>query len=95
MFALPSSASTAANVDDEDDDIYETAFSLNESTIFEVLEPGIYVAMRSPPNSIEHFFVGAVVDQGVAKENIRDANGHFIVEGKYFAIIHYLQMKER
>ena len=32
------------------------AFALNHDTVFEFVEPGTYVCMRSPTNDIESFF---------------------------------------
>ena len=41
-------------IDDEQD---EPAFQLNQDTIFELVEPGTFVGIRSPPNAIEPFFI--------------------------------------
>ena len=55
------------NVDDEYD--YEKAFALNHDTVFELVEPGTYVAMRSPTDAIESIFIAEVQNKGIAKEN--------------------------
>ena len=55
------------NVDDEYD--YEKAFALNHDTVFELVEPGTYVVMRSPTDAIESIFIAEVQNKGIAKEN--------------------------
>ena len=42
--------------DFEDECDCEVAFALNHDTVFEFVEPGTYVCMRSPTNDIESFF---------------------------------------
>ena len=42
--------------DFEDEYDCEQAVALNHDTVFEFLEPGTYVGMRSPTNAIESFF---------------------------------------
>ena len=43
-------------LDFEDECDCEVAFALNHDTVFEFVEPGTYVCMRSPTNDIESFF---------------------------------------
>ena len=42
--------------DFEDEYDCEEAVALNHDTVFEFVEPGTYVCMRSPTNAIESFF---------------------------------------
>ena len=42
--------------DFEDEYHCEEAFALNHDTVFEFVELGTYVGMRSPTNAIESFF---------------------------------------
>ena len=57
---------------------------LNQDTAFELVEPGIFVEMRSPPNAIESFFVAEVVDKGIAENNKINENGHTILFGELY-----------
>ena len=75
-------------IDDEQD---EPAFQLNQDTIFELVESGTFVGIRSPPNAIEPFFIVEVFHRGVAQENLFDSNGHCIVSREHYAEVGYLQ----
>ena len=77
-------------IDDEQD---EPAFQLNQDTIFELVEPGTFVEIQSPPNAIEPFFIVEVFHRGVSQENLFDSNGHSIVSGEHYAEVGYLQKK--
>ena len=44
------------NYEDYDQE-YTIAYSLHQNTVFELLEPGTFVGLRSPPNAIEPFFI--------------------------------------
>ena len=71
-----------SNIDeehDDDDNQTEPAFSLNHDTIFELVNPGTSVGIRSPPNAIEPFFIVEVFNKGVAQEGMSGANGHYIL----------------
>ena len=52
--------------------------------MFELVEPGTYVGMRSPANAIESFFIAEVQNKGIAKENLTDENGHHILSGQQY-----------
>ena len=79
------------DVDDEYD--CEEAFALNHDTMFELVEPGTYIGMRSPTNAIESFFIAEVQIKGIAKENFTDENGHHILYEEQYLEIVYLQKK--
>ena len=79
-------------IDDNDDDNMQH-FVLNKSTVYELLEPGTYVGVRSPQNAIEPFFVVEVLSKGTAEEDISDENGHSIMSGEQYAEVTYLQKK--
>ena len=64
---------TVSNTDkehDDDDNQIEPAFSLNHDTIFELVDPGTFVGIRSPPNAIEAFFIVKVFNEGLAQEQM-------------------------
>ena len=81
------------DVDDEYD--CEEAFTLNHHTMFELVELGTYVDMRSPTNAIESFFIAEVQNKGIARENLNDENGSHILFGEQSLEIVYLQKKEQ
>ena len=64
-------------------------------TVFELVDPGTYVGMRSPTNAIESFFIAEVQKKGIAKENLTSENGHHILSGEQYLEIVYLQKKEQ
>ena len=51
--------------------------------------------MRSPPNAIESFFVGEVMDKGIAENNMINQNGHTIMSGELYLEVCYLQKEAR
>ena len=61
--------------------------------MFELVEPGTYIGMRSPTNAIESFFIAEVQIKGIAKENLTDENGHHILYEEQYLEIVYLQKK--
>ena len=71
-------------INDEQD---EPAFQLNQDTNFELVEPGTFVGIWSPPNAIELSFIIEVFHRGVAQ----DSNGYSIVSGEHYAGVGYLQ----
>ena len=91
IFDLNNDANRNANTDEDadDDQIDESTFSLNEDTVFELVEPGTFVGMRSPCNAIEPFFIVQVVSKGTAPETISDVNGHTILCGEQYAEVCY------
>ena len=77
--------------DPDDENIPSDAFVLNHDTVFEIVEPGSFVGLRSPANAIEPFFIAQFIDKGVAAKEKRDANGHYILAGKNYLEVSYLQ----
>ena len=57
------------NYEDYDQE-YTNAYSLHQNTVFELLEPGTFVGLRSPPNAIEPFFIAQILSKGLAEKNI-------------------------
>ena len=57
-----------ANTDEDSDGnrIDEPAFSLNQVTVFELVEPGTFIWVGSLHNAIEPFFIVEVVSKGAA-----------------------------
>ena len=55
---------------------------LNLDTVFELVEPGTFVGMRSQSNVIESFYITEVLNKDVAENNMSDENGHSIMSGE-------------
>ena len=64
IFDLDNDENHNANTDEEadDDQIDESTFSLNQDTVFELVEPGTFVGMRSPHNATEPFFIAEFIN---------------------------------
>ena len=65
----------------------------NTDTVFELLDPGIYVGLRTPENALETFYIAEVIQKGVAENNMNDDCGHYICAGEKYAEVCYLQKK--
>ena len=48
--------------------------------MFEIIEPGTFIGMKSPPDAIEPFFLAKILQKGTAEEVPHDANRHIILE---------------
>lgn len=72
-----------ANTDEDSDGnrIDEPAFSLNQVTVFELVEPGTFIWVGSLHNAIEPFFIVEVESKGTATEAVSYANGHTVLCG--------------
>ena len=64
---------------------------LNLDTVFELVEPGTFVGMRSQSNAIKSFYIAEVLNKGVAENNMSDENGHSIMSGEPYLEVNYLQ----
>ena len=49
------------NQDENDND---DGFKLHSDTVFELLDPGIYVGLRTPENALETFYIAEVIQKG-------------------------------
>ena len=71
--------------------IEPTELHLHQITVFEIIEPGTFIRMKSPPNTIEPFFIAEILWKGTAKEDLHNENGHILLEGEIYAEINYLE----
>ena len=96
IFDLNNDVNHNANTDEDadDDQIDESTFSLNQDTVFELVEPGAFVGMRSAHNAIEPFFIVEVISKGTATEAISDVNGHRILCGEQYVEVCCLQKQD-
>ena len=62
--------------------------------IFEVVEPGTYIGVRSDPSSIEMFFVAQVCSKEVSDDYKEDAFGHKISKNEPYFVVRYLERTE-
>ena len=69
-----------ANTDEDPDGnrIDEPAFSLNQVTVFELVEPGTFIWVGSLHNAIEPFFIVEIVSKEAAMEATSDFSGQTI-----------------
>ena len=61
--------------ENDENDKYEdksepTEFYLHQNTVFEIIEPGTFIGMKSPPNAIEPFFVAKILQKGTTEEDL-------------------------
>ena len=61
--------------------------------VYEVIEAESFVGLRSPPKSLELFFVVKVIDKNVATEFIKDQFGHEIAPREPYLTVVYLDYK--
>ena len=76
---------------EDDDQEYTNAYSLHQNTVFELLEPGIFVGLCSPPNAIEPFFIAHILSKGLAEKNMIDEFGLSVLVGEMYEEVIYLQ----
>ena len=76
---------------EDDDQEYTNAYSLHQNTVFELLEPGIFVGLRSPPNAIEPFFIAQILSKGLAEKNMINEFGLSVLAGEMYEEVIYLQ----
>ena len=43
---------------------------MDQNTVFEIIEPGTFIGMKSPPNAIEPFFVAETLQKGTTEEDL-------------------------
>ena len=61
----------------------------------EVIERETFVGLRSPPRSIELFFVVKVINKEIANEMMKDSYGHIIAKGEPYLTVVYLEFKSQ
>ena len=80
-----------SNIDLEEAEYENEDWSLNQDTVFELIEPGTFVAVRSSTNAFEPFYLIEIVDKGIASYNITDSYGHMILKCERYAEGIYLE----
>ena len=72
----------------------ESSFQLYHDTVFELVEPGTYVGLRTALNALEIFYVAEVCSKSIATQDMCDDNGHYIMAGEKYFEIYYPQKKQ-
>ena len=71
---------------DDETELYE----LRGDTVVEVVKPGNIIALFSPANALELFYLSKVIDSGIAEEDLHDSQNHFIKKGSaYLSVVYY------
>ena len=56
----------------------------------QVAQPGNDIALFSPPNALELFYLCKVIESGIAEQDIHDTQNHVIKEGcSYLTVCYY------
>ena len=85
--------------EDEDvfgDDIYDNdyeRYELHSESVLKVLTKGSVIALFSPSNSLELFYLCYVLDFGVATEDFKDENNHKIGKDFPYILVNYYEKK--
>ena len=74
---------------DNETELYE----LRSETVVPVVKPGNVIALFSPPNALELFYLCKVEFSGIATEDLHDGQHHIIKEGSPYLSIKYYEKK--
>ena len=75
------------NIDNEELERYE----MRSESVLQVLQKGNIIALFSPSNALELFYLCKVIDFGVATKDLRDENNHQIGEGSSYILVNYFE----
>ena len=78
--------------EDEDDGSTEQ-YELRADSVLDVVQAGSYIALFSPPNALELFYLCKVLEFGVAVEDMQDDYNHTVLKGSKFIKCNYLKKK--
>ena len=59
----------------------------------QVAQPGNDIALFSPPNALELFYLCKVIESGIAEQDIHDTQNHVIKEGCSYLTVCYYKKK--
>ena len=76
---------------DNNIEVIEDEANSRNLILYEIITPGSYIGLRSPPESLEILFAARVVSKDVATEHIEDMNGHRILPGERYVTVEYLE----
>lgn len=94
-------------IEEQVEEVVEELFAENEEILdhqgndqlapmlYEVIEPDTYVGLRSPPSSLELFFVVKVLNKSIANEYIEDECGHGILPKEPYLTVLYLDYRSQ
>ena len=89
-----------SDVEYEDDDEFGDEieedleqYELRSSSVLVVIQKGSVIALFSPENAIELFYLCKVIDYGVATDELSDTNNHHIGRGTPYILVNYFEKK--
>ena len=77
---------------DEIDDEMEQ-YELRSESVMEIIQNGSIIALFSPSNALELFYLCKVVDFGRASEDMMDRNKHVVLTGQPYIKVQYCEQK--
>ena len=84
-------SSKVEELDPADHDCYIDELEPNEIALKDAIQSDSFIALRSPANSLELFYLFYVLESTVATEEIWDDYGHWVPQGQQFFKGHYLE----
>ena len=91
---------TDSDVEFEDEDAFGDdveadmeKFELRSENVLQLVKNGSVIALFSPPNALEIFYLCQVIESGVAKQHLSDSNNHHIEEGSPYLLVNYYEKK--
>jgi len=82
-------------VDDFGDEITESSerYELRNECDLDVISLGSVIAIFSPSNSLELFYLCKFIQFGVAMKDLSDVNNLIIVKGSFYILVNYYEKK--
>ena len=77
-------------LDKDDLDVENNCDVIDLNALFTLVSVDTFVALRSPPNSMESFYIVKIVSKDIADTDITDDFGHIILQGEKFISGYYL-----
>ena len=76
---------------DDEKELYE----LQSDVVVQVAQPGNDIALFSPPNALELFYLCKIIESGIAEQDIHDTQNHVIKEGCSYLTVCYYKKKPK
>ena len=82
---------------DKDDDVafHDDDIGFDGDAIFDVVKEGSTVALYTPSNIFEPFYLCKVIAKQKAVGNVIDTSGHSAMDGDEYFVCHYLRKREK
>ena len=79
--------------DDIEDENTEEEYEMHSNTIINVITANTTIAIFSPENAVELFYLCKVLNFGIAEHELKDENDHVIPKGSQFIEAQYYEKK--